>query len=536
MKKAFQRQHGKAGFELVEEAFVLLRSSPASVLATYYLGTVPFVAGLLIFCSDLAGSATASERLGGATLAMAVLFFWMKAFQTRFSRQLLDRVAGIESQAPTAGEWIRTVSNQAIVQSTGLFLVPLAALAVVPLGWVYAFYQSACALDDGRLRVRDLVRISSQQAMLWPIQNHIILGVLSTFGIYVFINWISLGFVGPQLLKMFFGIESVFTQSPIGMLNTTFFAAMAALTYLSIDPLIKAAYVLRCFYGRSVRSGEDLRTDIRRASGRLSAVAAALLIFAAMPCLPAQSPTPAPVVQETKLDEAITTVIKQDKYIWRQPQKKKPKNKDGFFASFLKSIGQFVENLVDWVVELVRKIVEWLFPRDRHAESPASGLWGIPNLGLLFLVLALVLSALGLGAVRIVRARRKTGSVESAAATAMPDLSDENTRADELPEDDWTRMGRSLLEQGDMRLALRAFYLASLAHLAARGLITITRAKSNRDYERELRRRGHAIPELPALFGENVGIFDRIWYGFHDVNADLVGHFVGNLERMKAAA
>ena len=96
-------------------------------------------------------------------------------------------------------------------------------------------------------------------------------------------------------------------------------------------------------------------------------------------------------------------------------------------------------------------------------------------------------------------------------------------------------MGRSLLEQGDLRLALRAFYLASLSHLASRGLITITRSKSNRDYERELRRRGHAIPDLPALFGENVGIFDRIWYGLHEVNADLVGHFVRNLERMKIA-
>lgn len=535
MKKALLRQSGKAGFELIEEAFVLLRSSPASGLAAYYLGSVPFVAGFLIFCSDLAGSPTAPDRIAGATLAMAALFFWMKFFQAIFARQLLDRVSGSEPATPKAKELVRMASSQAIIQSTGLFIVPLAAMAMVPLGWVYAFYQNASTLDDGRMRVRDLARIAWQQAVLWPIQNHLILGVLSTFGLYVFVNWITLGFVGPQLLKMLFGVESVFTRNPMGMLNTTFFAAMVALTYLSIDPLIKACYVLRCFYGRSVRSGEDLRTEIRRASGRIPTLAACLFLFAAAPLLPAQSPTPAPAVQGQELDDAITTVIKQDKYTWRKPPPKGPEKKLGFFTDFLKSIKVAAEKFGDWAGEILRKIIEWIFPKNRHEESKGFSSWMTPNFGLLLIVLAVAIAALGFGAVKIVRAQRKTGSVESTASAAMPDISDENTRADELPEDDWTRMGRSLLEQGDLRLALRAFYLGSLAHLASRGLITITRAKSNRDYERELRRRGHAIPELPVLFGENVGTFDRIWYGLHEVNADLVSNFVGNVEKMKSA-
>jgi len=535
VKKALLRQNGKASFELIEEAFVLLRSSPASVLAAYYLGSVPFVAGFLIFCSDLAGSPTASERIGGATLAMAALFFWMKFFQAIFTRQLLDRVSGTEPESPKVAELLRMASSQAIIQSTGLFIIPLAAMAVLPLGWVYAFYQNASTLDDGRMRVRDLTRIAWQQAVLWPIQNHLILGALSTFGLYVLINWITLGFLGPQLLKMLFGIESVFTQNPTGMLNTTFFAAMIALTYLSIDPLIKACYVLRCFYGSSVRSGEDLRTEIRRASGRIPAMVACLFLFAAAPLLPAQSASPEPAVQRQELDEAITTVIKQDKYTWRKPLPREPAKTFGFFTDFLKSIKAAVEKFGDWLGEIVQKILDWIFPKKRHEESKGFGSWMTPNLGLLLIVLAAVIAALGFGAVRIVRARRKTGSVESTASAAIPDISDENTRADELPEDDWTRMGRSLLEQGNLRLALRAFYLGSLAHLASRGLLTITRAKSNRDYERELRRRGHAIPELPVLFGENVGIFDRIWYGLHEVNADLVSHFIGNVEKMKSA-
>jgi len=96
-------------------------------------------------------------------------------------------------------------------------------------------------------------------------------------------------------------------------------------------------------------------------------------------------------------------------------------------------------------------------------------------------------------------------------------------------------MARDLLSRGDLRLALRAFYLATLAHLAQRNLVTIARHKSNRDYERELGRRAHALPELTSRFNENVSIFDRIWYGMHEVNDALLEHFQRNVERIKTS-
>jgi len=86
-----------------------------------------------------------------------------------------------------------------------------------------------------------------------------------------------------------------------------------------------------------------------------------------------------------------------------------------------------------------------------------------------------------------------------------------NLGAEQLPEDGWTKLARELLERGELRLALRAFYLASLARLAERNLISLAKFKSNRDYEQELRRRGHSFPDMLALFSENVGVFDRIW-------------------------
>ena len=62
----------------------------------------------------------------------------------------------------------------------------------------------------------------------------------------------------------------------------------------------------------------------------------------------------------------------------------------------------------------------------------------------------------------------------------------------------------------------------------------MNRFKSNRDYEDELGRRGHAIPNLLPVFRENLSMFERIWYGVHEVNRELVQHFAANVDKIKA--
>src|SRR5262249_45265204 len=110
----------------------------------------------------------------------------------------------------------------------------------------------------------------------------------------------------------------------------------------------------------------------------------------------------------------------------------------------------------------------------------------------------------------------------------------ENVSAEQLPEDGWVKLARELLERGEFRLALRAFYLASLAHLAQRNLISLARFKSNRDYQRELQRRGHSFPSLVQLFADNILMFDRTWYGMHEATRDAVQQFATNVEKIKA--
>jgi hypothetical protein len=153
----------------------------------------------------------------------------------------------------------------------------------------------------------------------------------------------------------------------------------------------------------------------------------------------------------------------------------------------------------------------------------------------LYLLAVLVVSALGILIWRIVRGKRsKQAIVTSAAIQPVPDLRDENVGPEQLPEDGWSQLGRELLERGELRLALRAFYLASLSHLASRQLISLAKFKSNRDYERELSRRGHSLPRLLLIFTNNVQVFDRVWYGMHEINRELVQQFLSSVELMRS--
>jgi hypothetical protein len=85
-----------------------------------------------------------------------------------------------------------------------------------------------------------------------------------------------------------------------------------------------------------------------------------------------------------------------------------------------------------------------------------------------------------------------------------------------------------------MRLALRAFFLSGLAHLAAREVLTLARHKSNRDYEAELRRRARDQPPLLEAFAQNIAVVERVWYGQHAVDAEALRNFELNLERIRA--
>lgn len=571
---------GKGSLELIEEATQLVRTAPAAALASYYIGSLPFVLGALYFWGDMSQSAFADQHLVEAALGLALLFVWMKFWQARFAGQLRLLSGGVPKRASpnaanvngSSGEAMKPVSrvlrvlaSQLALQPIGLFFVSVAMVLTLPFGWVYAFFQNITVLADGEMASpTSLVRKAARLAKLWPAQNHVALLIFSGFGFFVFLNLATFSYVLPGLIKMLLGIESIFTRSGMSLLNSTFFAAMVGLTYLCVDPLVKAFYALRCFYGESIESGDDLKLELKQAT-----IAKVLAALALVPVLGHAMPVHSTVVDASisrdapfelsaahvgaeaapesgemstpELDQAIRHTIQHRKYTWRAPREKVTEEEDAsegllsrFFRRVQKLIGQWLKSVGDWLDKILRKLFQG---RRSISYGGPSYAWMVWLQVFLYLLIAGAVAGLGFLIYRFFRDRNARAPVLAGEPIqSPPDLNDLNIGPEQLPEDGWTRLARELLARGEWRLALRAFYLASLAHLAGRHLISLAKFKSNREYERELRRRAHSLPELLANFGETVSVFDRVWYGRQEINGELVGQFATVVERIKSAA
>jgi uncharacterized membrane protein len=567
-------KQGKNAFDLIEEATHLLRTAPTGLLATYYIGAIPFILALLFFWADMSQNPFANAHLAEAALGVSALFVWMKFWQAVFARRVRAHFAA-EPEAPL--QWrpaLRIAAAQITLQPLGLlpiglclagffYFTPVGLMLVPVIAALLPLFHNITALGDGgTLSMTAIFKKAWRLWWLWPRQNIVLLGILHFFALYVLINWSVLCLYLPSLIKTLFSIESVFSSSPMAMMNSTFIAAMCGLTYLCVDPILKTVYALRCFYGESVKSGEDLKAELKRFS--FSPSAAALLVLALLLAsatalnaandataenqpvsdakLEAQNPPAAKAspagkpaaISSPDLDQTINRTIHESKYTWRMPREKMSDSGDeGPIGRFMDKINELLKKcartLLDWWERLTRK----LFPR-RASGSLGGGQGWMTTLQLLFFILlAVVICTLAIFIYRILQRRRQPNLVASEAIQPVPDVADENVGADQLPEDGWTKLARELLERGEFRLAMRAFYLASLAHLAQRNLISIARFKSNREYERELRRRGHSFPDLLSVFGDNLSVFEGIWYGLHDVNGETVTQFAANVDRMR---
>ena len=242
--------------QLIEEAVHVLRRGPVSVPAAYYIGTLPFMIRLLYFWADMSRSASAADRLTTASLSLALLFVWMKLWQSLFVQGIKARLGREAPPSPSAGSILRTAGVQAIVHGTGLILLPLSLVPALPFGWVFAFYQSAHMPDSRETPgLRGTCRTAWRMARLWPGQNHLVLALFCLLGGVVFINFGLTLFFIPYLVRSLLGIETMFTLSGIHLLNTTFLATVLCLSWLAVDPLVKTVYALRCYYGLSLRTG-----------------------------------------------------------------------------------------------------------------------------------------------------------------------------------------------------------------------------------------------------------------------------------------
>ena len=533
MKRSRERLEGSA-LEILDEAVHLLRAAPAVDLAAFYVGAVPFALGLLHFWMDMRRSAFAHRHAASAALGVAALYVWMKCWQAVFARRLRARLSG--AGVPSGVRpWTRHLSVQIALQPLALFALPVAFLLTLPFGWVYAFFQNVSLTGDAA-RARRL-------GALWPGQNHLLIAVLVLFALFVFLNLATLLFASPWILQTFFGIETVFSRSPVSMLNSTFLLVAIVMTWLATAPLARAAYVLRCFRGESLTTGEDLRADLRApfaGAGAASMVpmilaglAVAASIASAAPAVaPAEVPAPgvgvpreaaAGVLHPDDLDRSIRAVLETPEFSWRLPREAPPLEQGGRIARFLgevtDTVSRWWHTLTGWldpVGRWLRDLFERL-PAATDAKDTASGWPGL----LPWIAGILIVAAISATAYAVMRTRRQAILV-AAAVVPVTALPEDDSAAAEVPADRWIETARELAARGDLRAAARAVYLAMLSYLAERRLIAPSRSKSNRDYLRELRRRTAENPEIPARFEAGLAGFERVWYGRHAATEDLV--------------
>ncbi|UCH19891.1 MAG: hypothetical protein JSU83_15135 [Deltaproteobacteria bacterium] len=546
-----RKHQRRSTIRILEEAVHLLRLAPGHLLAYYYIGSLPFILGLLYFWGDMSRNVFAADYCAIASLGMALLFVWMKSWQAVFAIRIRATIDSQPARSFPSRRILPLIANQTLLHASGLLVLPLAALMMIPFGWCFAFYQNATVLEHRQSQdLFTLYQRSWHQAKLWPKQNHILLIVFFFFGLIVFFNLAITLFMLPYLLRTFFGFESIFTLSGINSLNTTFLATAIGITYLCMDPIVKTAYMLRCYYGEALKSGADIRNQLNKLAQKAKTIASlavlalvispAAVIAIEQPAIISGSPrSTANTFAVEDLDRSIEQVLIQREFSWRLPRQRMAKDnqkKSGPIAATFewawRMLGKGVKTLWGWVEKLFEWLADLLPKSDPGKKSSETG-W--QNSMRVLLIVLLVLAGVVLICIfwRIWQRRRITPiPVESKAVSIAPDLTDDGLKADQLPANRWLVIAKELLEKGSVRLAMRALYLATLAHLAEHDMINIAAYKSNLDYKRELQRRAHGNHDLLTAFSTVVNLLERVWYGMHNISQPEVDKFMRTQKRI----
>ncbi|OGV62909.1 MAG: hypothetical protein A2498_04725 [Lentisphaerae bacterium RIFOXYC12_FULL_60_16] len=302
-----------SAWDTVGHSLDLLRLAPASVTARYFIGTVPFALAFLYFWTDMSRSAFAPARCLPFSLVLALLFLWMKYWQASFTTGLRHHLLRRNEPHGSFHTRWRRLTNQAILQPAGLLLIPLSLLVLMPFHLVYGFHQNTTALDDGTDSPLALARKAWRYArertthsllIIWLIGPWLLalaigLGFTSA-GIAITMTpdiqdisgpfWLMLMLallciatiplcpVGcvvagniaflllglPEILHRVLGIQSLFQTAGLAIVfNTTFPVTLMVLSAMVLDPVVKTAYLLRCFESESIESGADLLADLQ---------------------------------------------------------------------------------------------------------------------------------------------------------------------------------------------------------------------------------------------------------------------------------
>lgn len=508
--------------DLLEDSVHLLKMSDVRSWLIYLIGVVPFLAIFVMFWGEMANSGLAYRYLPIGAGIVALSYLWMKCWQSYWIITLRNTLVQNEFQL-TLRDRLKIARRQIIFQPWSLIIVPVSLALIIPYPWLFAFFQnlSTCeALGDSENNTvtEKAMRYAGVQKMQLGLFAALWLKMLILF---VFVNWLTLLAAVPFLLFSLLGVESEFVRSPYALLsNSTFYVTGLALTYLTLDPLVKAFFFLRCYYAESRTTGMDVLVMLKRfAQPATHALALVLLICALIPGTAFAQSDEAGVLPVDDFRETMKEVSAQKKYIWRHPTELIIQSEEPpgwavaireYTAEFFNALEQYWDDFWKWV----RDFFKDKEPEQKGSEDIVEGLSSIMKVVLIGLVVILA-AVVVIIFIRSFKNRRTMIDAVSVAPQAddSPDLNREDVTADELPTDRWLAYARELAAKGDYRLAIRAVFLAQIAFLADQRLIAIARYKSNRDYMHELNRRAHAYPRSLEAFRHSSRVFESIWYG-----------------------
>jgi hypothetical protein len=527
-----KKQSEKTLLQHVEEATALLRAVPVAGWAWYFCGTLLFVCVFLHFCNDMGSGARAMQRMPAASLALAACYVLMKVCHAVFGDHLLRQLQGEDSPAPLSFRArLRLVSSQALIHCLMPWILPLSLAAMLPFGWAFAAFHNASVLSLSVLRAggrtRDIIRTATVQSHYRQGQNHGLLIILFCFSLAVWLNLFIGLLVVSSLANSITGETNFITRNPLGLFSTSVMATTICASYVLCAPFVKAAYALRCFHSLSRKTGQDLMVSFKRLS--TMSLAVGILFLGSVTTSHSQEPVPPPA-----LDRSIKEVMQEDAFQWRMPRDADAKPEGGWLHDFMKATTELIKDAADAVFKFVDEyIARWL--RDLlggrmtggGGEAPSGTSWASTIQTVLWLALGVLGAAL---LFLLYRQWRNLPPASASAAVTPPEINLESDAvvATQLPEQEWLRLAQEKIASGDYRLAMRALFLATLAHLGEKRFIAVSRWKSNGDYKRELRFRARTAGVLHQAFDQSVGMFDRAWYGWHDVTKDNLDHFMAN--------